>query len=296
VEQTWDYYPFGLEMPGRSIPTGTTARERFTGHERDEEVGLDYMKARRYAPEFGRFLSVDPMADQYPGISPYSYALNNPLIFVDPTGEYLVAASGRYVTRQSRGMLRTISFFQHIPGGSALISTAIKADLSRDPSVDFNASDYASLVGGGIFKGMRHSFRAVSRQDKAVNLTMAALDNSFHAGSVALGYILSQDAALFVDEMIFVVANREGFGAWNISNRNLFMISDRVANEYTSDIARKAGIDAEFSRMRNVVLNIASDHQLNLNTRHGRHMMRYLMRNYTKSEEEKVDDDDLEKP
>jgi len=42
-------------MPGRSMPSGTTARERFTGHERDEEVGLDYMKARRYAAEFGRF-------------------------------------------------------------------------------------------------------------------------------------------------------------------------------------------------------------------------------------------------
>lgn len=32
------------------------------------------------------FPSVDAIADQYPGISPYSYALNNPLIYIDPDG------------------------------------------------------------------------------------------------------------------------------------------------------------------------------------------------------------------
>jgi RHS repeat-associated protein len=91
VEQTWDYYPFGLEMPGRSIPTGTTARERFTGHERDEEVGLDYMKARRYAAEFGRFLSVDPMASSFPEWSPYNYGLNNPIVNIDSDGEFVIS-------------------------------------------------------------------------------------------------------------------------------------------------------------------------------------------------------------
>ena len=33
-----------------------------------------------------RFLTVDPMADMYPHMTPYHYALNNPLRFIDPTG------------------------------------------------------------------------------------------------------------------------------------------------------------------------------------------------------------------
>jgi RHS repeat-associated protein len=88
VVQTYDYYPFGLEMPGRSLTSGTTARERFTGHERDEEVGLDYMQARRYAAEFGRFMSVDPLADDAMQIhlTPYNYAWNNPVNITDPDG------------------------------------------------------------------------------------------------------------------------------------------------------------------------------------------------------------------
>lgn len=67
--------------------TGDYARERFTGHEREEEVGLDYMQARRYVAEFGRFLSVDPLADEFAGWTPYNYVMNNPVRLVDPTGQ-----------------------------------------------------------------------------------------------------------------------------------------------------------------------------------------------------------------
>jgi len=86
VQDATDYFPFGLHMPGRSFTTGTGTKEGFTGHERDDEVGLDYMVARRYDPALGRFMSADPHADNYPGISPYVYVANNPLLFIDPDG------------------------------------------------------------------------------------------------------------------------------------------------------------------------------------------------------------------
>lgn len=97
VVQTYDYYPFGLEMPQRSETLGTSySRERFTGHERDEEVGLGYMIARRYDVEIGRFLSVDPILNEanhqylidfgYYTIDPYNYVFNNPINLTDPDG------------------------------------------------------------------------------------------------------------------------------------------------------------------------------------------------------------------
>ncbi|MDD6582280.1 MAG: hypothetical protein PUF10_06360 [Bacteroidales bacterium] len=42
--------------------------------------------ARHYHPTLSLWLSVDPMADKYPGVSPYTYCGNNPVRLVDPDG------------------------------------------------------------------------------------------------------------------------------------------------------------------------------------------------------------------
>ena len=84
-----DYYPFGLTMPGRSSNSANpNDNYKFTGHERDDEAGLnlDFMNARNYDPIIGRFLQIDPLADQFPQWTPYHYVHNNPLNLIDPTG------------------------------------------------------------------------------------------------------------------------------------------------------------------------------------------------------------------
>lgn len=60
----------------------------FTGKERDEETGFGYFGARYMDHELmTMWLSVDPMADKYPNISPYAYCNWNPVRLVDPDGE-----------------------------------------------------------------------------------------------------------------------------------------------------------------------------------------------------------------
>ena len=59
----------------------------FTGKERDEETGYGYFGARYMDHELmTMWLSVDPMADKYPSISPYNYCLWNPVKLIDPDG------------------------------------------------------------------------------------------------------------------------------------------------------------------------------------------------------------------
>ena len=41
-----DYYPFDLQMAGRSLNTGASSKEKYTGHELDSETGLLYAGAR----------------------------------------------------------------------------------------------------------------------------------------------------------------------------------------------------------------------------------------------------------
>ena len=86
VQEVYDYYPFGLVMPGRTLVSGTGTKEQFTGKEREEETGLHYFGARYYMPAVGRWGSVDPLADEYPGWSPYTYVMGDPLNNFDPDG------------------------------------------------------------------------------------------------------------------------------------------------------------------------------------------------------------------
>jgi RHS repeat-associated protein len=88
VVNAQDYYPFGERI---RYVTGDPYNDRykFTEKERDLETGYDYFGARYYDSELGRWLSVDPLADKYPGWSPYNYTLNNPLRYVDPDGRFV---------------------------------------------------------------------------------------------------------------------------------------------------------------------------------------------------------------
>ena len=52
----------------------------FTGKERDSETGFSYFGARYYDSDIlTGWLSVDPMADKYPSLSPYAYCGWNPV-------------------------------------------------------------------------------------------------------------------------------------------------------------------------------------------------------------------------
>ena len=61
-----------------------------TGKERDSETGFSYFGARFYDSDLMTgWLSVDPMADKYPSLSPYAYCAWNPIKLVDPDGREL---------------------------------------------------------------------------------------------------------------------------------------------------------------------------------------------------------------
>ncbi|WP_046234871.1 polymorphic toxin-type HINT domain-containing protein, partial [Paenibacillus algorifonticola] len=62
---------------------------RYSGEFYDAEVGLYYLRARYYDPYVGRFISEDTYkgrANEPLSLNRYTYVLNNPLIYIDPTG------------------------------------------------------------------------------------------------------------------------------------------------------------------------------------------------------------------
>ena len=70
--------------------TSWNAPYTFSGKEKDAETGYGYFGARYYDSGLSIWLSVDPMSDKYPSMSPYNYCANNPVILVDPDGNSII--------------------------------------------------------------------------------------------------------------------------------------------------------------------------------------------------------------
>jgi RHS repeat-associated protein len=88
VVESANYEPFGNM---RAHSGTTTSDYKFTDQELDGENGLYNYNARLYDPIIGRFITPDTkMTDPYDpqSLNRYAYARNNPLIKIDPTGNY----------------------------------------------------------------------------------------------------------------------------------------------------------------------------------------------------------------
>src|SRR5699024_1520022 len=64
-------------------------RYTFGGKEEQPELGLNWIDhhARNYDAALGRWMNVDPLGEKMPSWSPYNYAFNNPVYFIDPDGK-----------------------------------------------------------------------------------------------------------------------------------------------------------------------------------------------------------------
>ena len=92
--QHLQYLPYGERYVDQRV-SGYHERFTFTGKERDEETGYGYFGARYMDHELmTMWLSVDPLADKYPSISPYAYCAWNPVRLVDPDGRTIWIENG----------------------------------------------------------------------------------------------------------------------------------------------------------------------------------------------------------
>jgi RHS repeat-associated protein len=98
LEET-HYYPFGLTMKAispRALSINPVNRHKYNGKEIQQEEfsdgsgleGYDF-GARIFDPQTGRWQSIDPQAEDFPNVSPYSYAVNNPALYVDKDGKFV---------------------------------------------------------------------------------------------------------------------------------------------------------------------------------------------------------------
>ncbi|PWG78032.1 RHS repeat-associated core domain-containing protein, partial [Pararcticibacter amylolyticus] len=89
IIQLSDYYAFGMEMNHNGMTPSPDNRYKYNGKELQTELGMNQYDygARFYDPAIGRFGVIDPKAEEATKYSPFVYAINNPMRFIDINGE-----------------------------------------------------------------------------------------------------------------------------------------------------------------------------------------------------------------
>jgi len=126
--QHLQYLPYGEPYINQRT-SGYNERYTFTGKERDEETGYGYFGARYMDHELmTMWLSVDPMSDKYPGISPYAYCAWNPVKLVDPDGRDIWEIDRKGNVKWKEASDKTIIYAVNKQGKR----TGASVDLSND--------------------------------------------------------------------------------------------------------------------------------------------------------------------
>lgn len=88
VVSSQDYYPFGLTFNSYSRENALSNQYQYNGKEKQDELGLGWLDfgARMYDDALGRWWVIDPLSDKLRHWSPYTYAFNNPVRFIDVDG------------------------------------------------------------------------------------------------------------------------------------------------------------------------------------------------------------------
>ncbi len=165
-----NYYPFGLKQNGYNgivQPLGNSVAEKwkYNGKELNDELDLSWYDygARNYDAAIGRWMSIDPLSEDYLSLSPYNYVANSPIVAFDPDGRQLIITTdvdkdgnvtinitleGKIIDLTSNGYLHisdVVALNQHISkkfGGSYERQTANeKGDLiTQNVKVNFRAN------------------------------------------------------------------------------------------------------------------------------------------------------------
>jgi len=143
-----DYSKFGSVMVGREFEADTADRYRFgfNGKEKTDEIygegnGVDF-GARIYDSRLGRWLALDPLAEKYPRLSPYSSFANNPVIFIDPDGRVLTLGGQLNVAENDIKSLIQKPEYRNV----LKITTEILKDGTSISHVDFNMKAVPTLT------------------------------------------------------------------------------------------------------------------------------------------------------
>lgn len=199
-----DFYPYGGE---RNYVNTCPQNYKFTGKERDSETGNDNFGARYFGSNLGRFMSPDPpLLDQHiadpQSWNLYSYVRNNPLSFIDPTGNSVeLLCSGSDPTKCAAERQKGLEFLQKSLGNDKAAS-----NLYINEVKDGDKTRYFVGIKGDVGDFMKqsdtsHDLANLVQNKNVVEFGLTSKDLSNQGGAVTYekGEVGNQNVRVLVN-------------------------------------------------------------------------------------------------
>ncbi len=233
------------------------AHYRYTGQEYDPEIGLYNYKARLYAPSIGRFISPDPIVPE-PGnpqsLNRYAYVMNNPLKYVDPSGNswwesFLIGLAAGLVG----GLVFAFTLNPVLAGMAAgFVGGAIQGGITggwKGALLGGIMGAGMGMLGGGIV--------GAAGMWGAIGLTAAGLGVGYATGGWAgVGNVLAMMAGGFIGGMIGGALGSaiKSIGTVELPEAELMGYEDDFQVEQINDVTRETIFRGELEYKYNKIL------------------------------------------
>jgi RHS repeat-associated protein len=165
-----------MGMPGRSYFAGNSYRYGFNGKEKDKDINsltaYDY-GFRVYNPGIGKFLSTDPAAQEFPWNSPYTYAEDGPVRYIDLDGFEKASPEQLELARTYADVFRS-----GIIKRSALLKITTDKEkieeLKKD--LEIGKQEYGKWIAFIYKNSPQDAEKAIAEVNTAIESALAAID------------------------------------------------------------------------------------------------------------------------
>jgi RHS repeat-associated protein len=161
---------------------------RYRGYRYDSEINMYYLNSRYYNPEIGRFINADGLLGELGNIQStnmYAYCANNPVMYLDPSGEFpilitlivvgaLIGGGSQYVANVMNGK-EGKDCWEGVIGATVGGVIALPAFLYTGPTVFFLAAT------SGVINGTINEIERSIKYGDNFSLGSAAYDATIYS-------------------------------------------------------------------------------------------------------------------